>query len=102
MVTPLLFTILVVYFILAIVYAKRATLQIELDIYGKTIQNAIISVVYKNGVQAKLNESNAEIRNELFEKQDRYKKHFNEIFSYYDDTVFEKMLEKYPIEHYKE
>lgn len=72
---------------------------VELDIYGKTIENAIISVVYKNGVQTKLNESNEEFVKEQFKKQDKYKQHFNEIFEYSDDTVFDAALGRYPIEH---
>jgi len=69
---------------------------VELDIYGKTIANAIISTVYQNGVEVAKNESNKEFEKEQFEKQERYKRCFNEIFGYSDDSVFDSALSVYP------
>jgi len=74
MVTPLFFTILVVYFILAIVYAKRATLQMELDIYGK--------MRHAKGVFQELDRR----ENDLNEEREALQNEALEIFTLYEIT----------------
>ncbi len=71
---------------------------VELDIYGSTIKNAIISTVYRSGVDINKFKENKEFEQEQFSKQAKYKKCYNEIFELGDDTEFFAALSVYPTE----
>jgi len=66
MVTPILIMILAAYFMLVIVCAKRGTLQMELDIYGK-IRHAKGVFQRLEGKENDLNEEREALQNEAME-----------------------------------
>jgi len=78
--TPLLFVILAAYFTIVIMCAKRGTLQMELDIYGK-IRHAKGVFQRLEGKKNGLNEEREALQNEALE-----------IFTLYEITSVRHML----------